>query len=363
MKRHKNLHRAMTWFVIQLLVSALLLSYVLLVLLAKVFPDTYAQWLLRPLVLMGIIFVASTIVGSILSVFTTKHFLKPLSELIEATKAVAAGDYSVRVATKKMAMDIKEIHSPVNEFEDFVDSFNKMAEALSSVELLRSDFVNTISHEFKTPVVSIRGYAKLLQEPNLTQEQRQEYTDTIIQESLRLSTMSSNILLLSRYEHTDVVTEKTVFLLDEQIRDCIQLQSRAWMDKDISLSGELDSVMFYGNPDFLSHLWSNLLSNAIKFTPVGGAVSVSLAQGDGAVIVRFSDSGIGMDEEALAHIFEKFYQVDASRQSAGNGLGLSIVKRIVDLCGGEIAVESEPGLGTTFTVTLPAEPLPMAEGV
>ncbi len=244
-----------------------------------------------------------------------------------------------------------------------MESFNKMAEALGSVEMLRSDFVNTISHEFKTPVVSIRGYAKLLQDPNLTDEQRREYTDTILQESQRLSSMSSNILLLSRYEHTEVLTGKTVFSLDEQLRDCIQLQSRAWLDKDIILSGELESVMFYGNPDIMNHLWSNLLSNAIKFTPAGGAVSVSLTQREGAVVVRFSDSGIGMDEETLSHIYEKFYQADSSRQSAGNGLGLSIVKRIVTICGGDVAVESEPGLGTTFTVTIPAEPLPPAEGV
>ncbi len=363
MKRHKSLYRATTWFVIQVLVSAILLGYLLLFLMAKLFPDTYAQWLLRPMVLIGIVLITSAIVGSILSVFFTRHFLSPMAEIMEATKTVASGDYSVRVATEKRTVDIKEIHGPLNEFEDFVDSFNKMAEALSSVEMLRSDFVNTISHEFKTPVVSIRGYAKLLQDPNLTDGQRKEYTDTIIQESLRLSAMSSNILLLSRYEHTEMITEKTVFLLDEQIRDCIQLQSRDWMDKDITLSGELESVMFYGNPDFLNHLWSNLLSNAIKFTPAGGAISVSLAQRDGAVVVRFSDSGIGMDEEALSHIYEKFYQADASRRSAGNGLGLSIVKRIVDLCGGEIAVESEPGLGTTFEITLPAAPLPLAEGI
>lgn len=360
MKRHKNLRRATTWFVVQILVACYLLSFAALFLLAKLFPDTYTHWMLRPLVLIGIVFVASAMVGSILSAFYAKHFLKPMSELMDATKAVAAGDYSVRVATEKMAVDIKEIHSPMNEFENFVDSFNKMAEALGSVELLRSDFVNTISHEFKTPVVSIRGYAKLLQDPNLSEEQRREYTDIIIQESQRLTAMSSNILLLSRYEHTDVLTDKTVFSLDEQIRDCIQLQSRAWMEKNIILSGNLENVMFYGNPDILNHLWSNLLSNAIKFTPNGGAVSVTLARKDGMVTVRFCDSGIGMDEEALNHMYEKFYQADASRTAAGNGLGLSIAKRIVTLCGGEISAESEPGLGTTFTVTIPAEPLPLA---
>lgn len=363
MNRHKNMRRAMTLFVFQIQAASLILAFLFLFFLSKLFPDTYTHWMVRPLLLIGILLAACSVVGTVISFFLTKHFLKPMSELMDATKAVAAGDYSVRVVTEKMALDIKDYHSPVNEFEDFVESFNKMAEALGSVEMLRSDFVNTISHEFKTPVVSIRGYAKLLQDPNLTDEQRREYTDTILQESQRLSSMSSNILLLSRYEHTEVLTGKTVFSLDEQLRDCIRLQSRAWLDKDIILSGELESVMFYGNPDIMNHLWSNLLSNAIKFTPAGGAVSVSLTQREGAVVVRFSDSGIGMDEETLSHIYEKFYQADSSRQSAGNGLGLSIVKRIVTICGGDVAVESEPGLGTTFTVTIPAEPLPPAEGV
>lgn len=363
MNRHKNMRRAMTLFVFQIQAASLILAFLFLFFLSKLFPDTYTNWMLRPLLLVGIVLAASAMVGGIISYFLTKHFLKPMSKLMDATKAVAAGDYSVRVVTERMLVDIKDYHSPVNEFEDFVDSFNKMAEALGSVEMLRSDFVNTISHEFKTPVVSIRGYAKLLQDPHLTDDQRREYTDTIIQESQRLSSMSSNILLLSRYEHTDVLTEKTVFSLDEQLRDCIQLQSRAWLEKDIILSGELESVMFYGNPDIMNHLWSNLLSNAIKFTPAGGAISVGLTQREGAVVVRFSDSGIGMDEETLSHIYEKFYQADSSRQSAGNGLGLSIVKRIVTICGGDVAVESEPGLGTTFTVTIPAEPLPPAEGV
>lgn len=363
MNRHKSMRRGMTLFVFQILTACYLLSFVMLLLMSKLFPVYYSHWMLRPLLPIGIVLAASALVGGVLSYFLTKHFFKPMAELMCATKAVAEGDYSVRVKTERMLVDLKEYHSPVNEFEDFVDSFNKMAEALGSVEMLRSDFVNTISHEFKTPVVSIRGYAKLLQNPDLSEEQRTEYTNTIIQESLRLSSMSSNILLLSRYEHTEVLTGKTVFSLDEQIRDCIQLQSRAWLEKDIVLSGELESVMFYGNQDILSHIWSNLLSNAIKFTPRGGSISVGLTQRDGAVEIRFSDSGIGMDKEALSHIYEKFYQADTSRQSAGNGLGLSIVRRIVDLCGGEIGVESEPGHGTTFTVTIPAEPLPLAEGI
>ena len=353
MNKHKTFRRGMTWFVFQILVSSFLLTFLMLFLLAKIFPDTYTNWLLRPLLLISLVLAASAIVGGVLSFFLTKHFLQPLSELMAATKAVAEGDYSVRVTTEKMPVDIKDYRTPVNEFEEFVESFNKMAESLGSVEMLRSDFINTISHEFKTPVVSIRGFAKLLQSPNLTDEQRKTYTDTIIEESLRLTSMSSNIMLLSHYESTDILTDKILYPLDEQLRSAIQRQSKDWLEKNITLTGELEAVDYYGNPDIMAHLWSNLLSNAIKFTPENGSVAITLSRARDTVTVRFRDSGIGMNEEALAHIYDKFYQADVSRQSAGNGLGLSIVKRIVTLCEGQIEVSSTPGLGTEFVVTLP----------
>lgn len=355
MNRHKTLHRGMTWFVFQILVASFFLSFLMLFLLAKLFPDTYMHWMLRPLLLIALVLTASAIVGSIISLFLTKHFLKPLDELMAATKAVAAGDYSVRVYTEKMLVDIEKYHSPVNEFEDFVDSFNKMAESLGSVEMLRSDFINTISHEFKTPVVSIRGFAKLLQTPDLTEEQRKLYTDTIIQQSLLLSTMSANILLLSQYERADTLTGKVSYSLDEQLRNAISLQSKDWLDKDIALEGHMESVTYFGNPDIMAHVWSNLLSNAIKFTPEKGSIKVCLHREGDCAIVRFRDSGIGMDKETISHIYEKFYQADSSRKSLGNGLGLAIVKRIVTLCGGDITVTSEPGNGTEFAVTLPLE--------
>lgn len=349
----------MTWFVFQILVISYVLTFVLLFLLARLFPDTYMHWLLRPLLLIALVLTACAIVGSILSFFLTNHFMKPLNELMSATKAVANGDYSVRVQTEKMLMDIEEYHSPVNEFEDFVDGFNKMAESLGSVEMLRADFINTISHEFKTPVVSIRGFAKLLQNPDLTEDQRKLYTDTIIQQSLLLSTMSSNILLLSQYERTETLSDKIHYSLDEQLRSVISLQSKDWLDKDITLEGQLESVTYYGNPDIMAHVWSNLLSNAIKFTPQQGSVLVKLARADeNTVTVTFRDSGIGMDKEALSHIYEKFYQADSSRKSEGTGLGLSIVKRIITLCRGTIEVSSSPGEGTEFTVTLPMETPP-----
>ncbi len=360
MNRHKNLRRATTFFIFGILVSSLVLTTLLILLIRVILPTQYAHLLVRPLLSILIILAVSTIIGAVFSLALSKRFLKPLSELMEATKAVAAGDYSVRVTTKKLPIDIREYHSPMNEFEEFVDSFNRMAESLGSVEMLRSDFINTISHEFKTPLVSIRGFAKLLQNPDLTHEQRKLYTDTILEECQRLTTMSTNILLLSRYESTNTLTDRDSFSLDEQLRAAIQFQARDWLEKNITLTGDLAPVEFYGNPDILTHLWSNLLSNAIKFTPAGGEIAVTLTAAPDTVTVSFRDSGIGMDPEALTHIYEKFYQADSSRQSAGTGLGLSIAKRIVILCQGDIAVTSQPGEGTEFTVTLPRQKPPGA---
>ena len=229
-----------------------------------------------------------------------------------------------------------------------------MAEELASVELLRSDFVNTFSHEFKTPLISIRGFAKLLQSPDLTPEQRQTYTDTIVQQSERLAAMSTNILELTQYENTEIVSGKTLYSLDEQLRRCVRQQERDWLRKGLMVEGDLDRVDYYGNEELLEHIWSNLLSNAIRFTPSGGQITVVLRQGEGEVAVSVSDTGVGMDEETQRHIFDKFYRAETCPDSRGNGLGLSIVHRVVKLCGGQVAVFSQPGKGSTFTVTLPA---------
>jgi signal transduction histidine kinase len=342
MNKHKNIRRATIWLVVQIMLASALIMGVLMVLLYYTLSP--ADSILRhPLLVIGIVLVAATVVGSVLTVPLSRHYLKPLDELMAATKAVADGDFSVRI----------EEDTAIGEFREYIHSFNKMAQSLGSLELLRSDFINTISHEFKTPVVSIRGFAKLLQNPNLTEEQKKLYTDTIITQSQRLTTMSANILLLSQYENTQTMTGREVYSLDEQIRQCIHLQERSWLQKDIQLSGDLEPVSYYGNPDILSHLWSNLLSNAIKFTPQGGEITISLTQKNDQIEARFRDSGVGMDEKTLQHIYEKFYQGDSSRQSDGNGLGLAIVKRVVTLCEGTISVHSQPGQGTEFVVTLP----------
>ena len=219
--------------------------------------------------------------------------------------------------------------------------------------LLRMDFVNTFSHEFKTPLISIRGFAKLLQSDDLTPEQRRAYTDTVVQQSQRLAAMSTHILELAQYENTEIVSGKTLYSLDEQLRRCVRQQERDWLKKGLTVEGDLDRVDYCGNEELVEHIWSNLLSNAIRFTPAGGQITVVLRQGEGAVTVSVSDTGIGMDEETQRHIFDKFYRAAPYPDDRGNGLGLSIVRRVVSLCGGQVAVFSRPGNGSTFTVTLP----------
>lgn len=283
----------------------------------------------------------SSVLATVFTAWFGKYYLSPITQVIEATKRVAKGDFSVRLP-----------EDSGGEINDLVHSFNAMAHDLGGIEMFRSDFINSFSHEFKTPIVSIRGFARQLQRDDLTDAQRREYAAIIESESERLVHLSSSVLQLSKLENQQIVSEKTAFRLDEQLRTCILLFERQWESKNLSLDVDLQDVTLYSNPDLLSQAWVNLISNAIKFTPEGGAIAVCLAQREGKAVVTISDTGIGMSAETLSHMFEKFYQGDHSHHYSGNGLGLPMVRRIIDLCGGTIQAESELGRGTVFTVTL-----------
>jgi signal transduction histidine kinase len=241
----------------------------------------------------------------------------------------------------------------VTELGDLERTFNQMASDLDGIEMFRNDFINNFSHEFKTPIVSIRGFARRLQQENLTEEQKKEYIDIIVAESERLSTMAQNVLLLTKLENQNIVSEKTEFYLDEQIRRCILLLEKTWSEKDIELDLDFDEIKYVFNEEMLSHVWINLLSNAIKFTPDGGKIVCQLKREDEGVAFRIKDSGAGIPEDVKTRIFEKFYQGDSSHSTAGNGIGLNIVKRVVDLAHGKIEVNSEEGNGSEFVVILP----------
>ncbi|MBZ9607391.1 HAMP domain-containing histidine kinase [Clostridium estertheticum] len=282
--------------------------------------------------------------GITITIFFSKKALGPIRKVIDATHKIAEGDFSPH-------LDIKG----VGELEELSQSFNKMIHDLSSLEMLRSDFVNNFSHEFKTPIVSIRGFAKLLKNSNLSEEEKQEYLDIIIAESERLAELSTNVLNLSKYEYVEIISDKSLFRLDEQIRRSIIMTEPKWSVKEIFVNVELDKVIFNGNDDLTQQIWINLLDNAVKFSYQGGLISVSLLNSTGGIRFSIQDNGAGMDEQTKAHIFDKFYQGDTSHSKAGNGLGLAIVKRIVELFGGTIEVQSELGKGSIFTILLPNE--------
>ena len=270
---------------------------------------------------------------------------KPMNDLVQAMRAVSKGDFNVRVDCKDVPGDMGEL----------VNSFNEMAGELGGLELFRKDFINNFSHESRTPIVSIKGFARQLERDDLTDAQRREYLDIIISESDRLANMSSNVLLLSKLENQTIVTDKTVYRLDEQLRRCILLLEKQWTEKALELDLDLEEIDFLGNEEMVQHVWVNLIGNAIKFSPQGGPLSIQLCREGRDAVASVRDAGPGMDEASQARIFEKFYQGDTAHAAEGNGLGLSLAKRIVELCGGALSVESAPGRGSTFTVRLPIE--------
>ena len=289
--------------------------------------------------------VMSIFIGSILAKIIGNKLLKPLIHLNEAIKKVTEGDFDIQVCEIGIGKEVKEM----------IHSFNIMTKELKNIETFRNDFVNNVSHEFKTPISAIEGYATLLQEENLSKQEYRDYVERILSSSKRLSTLSGNILMISKLENQDIVLDKTDFYLDEQIRNCILLLENLWNEKNITLNIDMERAIFYGNKNMTLHIWHNLLSNAIKFTPNGGVISIYLKQYSDCIIVSIIDTGIGMSEETIKHIFEKFYCADKSRHYNGNGLGLPLVKRIVELCDGSITVKSEENLGSEFHVTLPKQ--------
>jgi len=294
----------------------------------------------------GFMFTAmiSVFIGTVMATLGGNYLLRPLSRLDEATKKIASGNFDVRVETRGS-----------KEIVRLAESFNEMARELASVEMLRSDFVSTVSHEFKTPLASIKGFANMLKKNDITQEQRDEYLDIILSESERLARLSGNVLLLSKLESAVNSKEKSKFSLDEQIRRILLVLEPQIQRKKLDVNATFQKINIVANEEMLRHLWLNLLDNAIKFSYYGGRVDIALKRDGNNSVVTVSDTGIGMSEDVKKHMFEKFYQSDQSRAAEGNGLGLSLVKRILELENGKIAIDSEPGKGTCFTVSLPSQ--------
>lgn len=288
---------------------------------------------------------ASLLLGAVIAVFVGKLFIRPIQDFIGAFDELSQGNFAVKVLENEKIAEIREM----------ARRFNAMTYDLSHIETLRSDFVANVSYEFKTPIASIEGYATLLQDPELSSEKHGRYVEKILENSRRLSGLSSNILALSKLENQETVMDKREFRLDEQIRKSILLLESKWAEKGIEFDMELPKLMFYGSELLLSRVWANLLDNAIKYSPQNGIIRVTLQRCGQAVSLSITDQGPGMTEEVQRHIFEKFYQGDPSRRAEGNGLGLALVKRIVELCRGSIELQSAPGEGATFVVMLSDE--------
>lgn len=344
-KSLRSLRTAFTLLVFGILISTVIITASIILLVYEL--GFLPQLMKSPVILTLITLLACMMIGTILSSFASRLVIMPLRSLIAANKEIKHGNYHVRVSGQ----------TPIGELNNLIESFNDMADELEGTNLFRNDFINNFSHEFKTPIVSIRGFARQLQKDNerrlLTDEQRKEYTDIIAYESDRLARLSSNILLLTKFENQQIVTDKTEFYLDEQLRHVVLILEKQWSAHFIEPELDLDEVKYTFNEEMLSQMWLNLIGNAIKFSPEGGIIKICCKKKETCVTVDVTDSGEGMDSDTLHRIFDKFYQGDTSRKSDGNGLGLAIVKRIAELANGEVAVKSEKGKGSTFRVKLP----------
>lgn len=288
------------------------------------------------------IYIISVVLATAVSYFAVWNIFRPLSDLSKSTRKIAEGDYSVRL----------EYKGRLKELAESFENFNYMAQELSSIEMIRNDFIANVSHEFKTPLSSLNGYLTLLQDSSLSDAERSEYFSKAFFSIEKLNDLTDNILRLSKLENQVSLDEPTSYRLDEQLREAIVLLEPKWSRKDISFELDLPELTICSQRSLLFQVWTNLLSNAIKFSDSGGSVTVKIEESEHHYKVYISDTGIGMTEEEQRHIFDKFYQADSSRQAQGNGLGLALCKEIVSKCSGKIYVTSKPGEGSVFLVSL-----------
>lgn len=294
------------------------------------------------------IFVWAMVFSGTIGVAVTNHMTKmlidPIAKLRSAMREVADGDFKVEAKCESRIQDVQDIY----------DSFNSMVRELSTTETLQTDFISDVSHEFKTPINAIEGYASLLEGEPSPEEQR-AYVEKILFNTRRLSALTGNILLLSKLSNQSILPQKTQFRLDEQIRQAIVALEQKWSEKELGFEVELEETPFFGYESLLPHVWTNLIGNAVKFSPKGGEIRIKMMRTEGAVVFTIEDDGPGIVPGDEEHIFTKFYQSESSHGMEGNGLGLALVRQIVEMSGGSVDVQNLEVGGCRFTVRLPLE--------
>jgi signal transduction histidine kinase len=289
----------------------------------------------------GFVFLSSAFFGTVVILIAVRGVVKPIKQLSSASREVAQGHFDISVDIKKQ-----------DEIGRLAADFNIMVQEINSIDRMRREFVSNVSHEIRTPITSIKGFARLINENAEINENVREYSNTIIQESERLIDLSSNLLRLSELD-SQIIHEQTEFSLDEQIRQVILSLETLWEVKKIEFDLELIEIAYTGDEDLLRQVWLNLIQNAINFSHDGGTIKIELNKTNGKVCVKITDYGFGIPEEDVPRVFDRFYKGDTSQKSKGNGLGLSIVQKIVQTAGGTISVKSKSGKGTAVTVKLP----------
>ena len=290
------------------------------------------------------VLVFSVILSCVLGVLLSSLIFGPITRLSRAMRQVGQGNFAAHL----------EPPNHIREIRDIYDDFNRMTRELGATEIIQTDFVSNVSHEFKTPINAIEGYATLLQDGTQSPEQAM-YVDKILLNTRRLSDLVGNILLLSKVDNQSIDSKLTRYRLDEQIRQAIVLLENKWSEKEIDFDVDLSSAEFVGNESMMLHVWVNLIDNAIKYDPFGGMIRLRLREEAEALVFTIDDTGPGIPAGQEVHIFDKFYQIDSSHTTEGNGLGLALTKRVLDTCGGAITVENLPEAGCRFTVTLPKQ--------
>ena len=289
--------------------------------------------------------VLCVIIGSVTMAIMNKMFFTQITRLSKSMSLVAKGDFGIRLETR----------SRLKEVQDLYHSFNLMTKELEATEILQTDFVSNVSHEFKTPINAIEGYATLLQGGGHSEKEQEKCVEKILFNTRRLSELVGNILLLSKIDNQAIPRKQERYRLDEQIRQSIVFLEPKWAEKDIEFDVELDEVYYTGNESLMLHVWNNLIGNAVKFVSYSGFVGMKLFVTEEKIFFTIEDNGPGIAEESMHHIFDRFYQSDSSHKEEGNGLGLALVKQILDGCGGTVAVKNIDAGGCRFTVVLPAD--------